>query len=159
METTLKKILIAGFKSCGIVLLDPQQILKQIPNLNSNTISDSWLRTFEGFLETRRDKETTVRTKKRRLTVPPGQSIAHSYTNSDDEDDPEVNIVLSNDEDEISVNKDIIGPIPGTNKSTQEKYVEKITMNLNISILATTFWSNICMMLELKKNIVNCFLA
>lgn len=51
-------------------------------------MSDSWLRTFEGFLEQQRRKETTVKTKKRRITVPSGKSIAHPNTNSDNEYDP-----------------------------------------------------------------------
>lgn len=37
-----EKNLIAGFEACGIVPLNPQNILKHIPNFNSNTLSDGW---------------------------------------------------------------------------------------------------------------------
>lgn len=123
------KNLIAGFESCGIVPLNPQKVLNHIPNSNSNAMSDSWLRTFEGFLEQQRRKETTVKTKKRRLTVPPGQSIAHPNNNSDDEDDPDINVVLS-DQDEISVNENLIEHIPKTSRSNQNNISHDVENNL-----------------------------
>lgn len=104
-------------------------ILNHIPNSNSNTMFDSWLRTFEGFLEQQRRKETTVKTKKRRLTVPPGQSIAHPNINSDDEDDPVINVVLT-DHDEISVNENLIEPIPKTSRSNQNNISHDVENNL-----------------------------
>lgn len=70
--------------------------------MDYDKLSDSWLRTFEGFLEVQRNKEVTVRTKKHGLAIPPGQSIVS--TNSDDED-------------EISDSDIMIEPNPGSSKT------------------------------------------
>lgn len=86
--------LISGFEACGIVPLNPNKVIQRIPSLSSK-LSDSWLRTFEGFLESRRKNETTIHTKKRRLTVPAGKSIV--TPGSDEEDDP-IDVVCSGDE-------------------------------------------------------------
>lgn len=69
------KNLKAGFAACGIVPFDPQQVLKRIPvkNIGNN---DSWLQSFEKHLENRHSNETSVRTKKKRLTIEPGKSVS-----------------------------------------------------------------------------------
>lgn len=66
--------------------------------------------------------------KKRRLTIPLGQIIAHPKTNSDDEDDPVINIVLL-DEDEISANEYFIELNPGTSRSTQNNILSNDVEN------------------------------
>lgn len=50
-------------------------------------------------------------------------------TNSDDEDDPVINVGLS-DQDEISVNENLIEPIPKTSRSNQNNISHDVENNL-----------------------------
>lgn len=69
------KNIIAGFQACGIVPLNPENILKRIPRENAYS-DNSWLNSFESHLAECRLDVTSTNTRRKRLTIPPGRSIS-----------------------------------------------------------------------------------
>ncbi|XP_050065205.1 uncharacterized protein LOC126554147 [Aphis gossypii] len=88
----------AGFEACGIVPFNPQNVLKRIPQRTTSS-GNSWLESFEEHLENKRSNETSLRIKKKRLTVPPGRSVAELVeTNVEHEDiDGDIEVIFDCD--------------------------------------------------------------
>lgn len=69
------KNIVAGFEACGIVPLNPENVLKRIRRENSYS-DNSWLNSFESHLAERRLNITSTNPRKKRLTIPAGRSMS-----------------------------------------------------------------------------------
>lgn len=116
------KNLKVGFGACGIVPFGPQQALKRIPRKDISN-NDSWLQSFKKQLREKRSNETSVQTKKKRLTVPPGKSVSgvnEPILEQYDIIDMEIifsddNIIeTDNEDDPVILNNPILIVVPST---------------------------------------------
>jgi len=119
------KNIIAGFEACGIVPLNPENVLKRIPRENSFS-DDSWLNSFESHLAERRLNVISTNPRKKRVTVPAGKSISELNTeivdtNSISNDIEDLEVVFSEEPVIDSINSEpennpIIIVIPTTDQ-------------------------------------------
>lgn len=68
----------AGFRACGIIPLDPRQVLKRLPGgrMNEEDNGPQWCQTFIEHLRATRTSETApLRQRRKKLAVPPGKAV------------------------------------------------------------------------------------
>jgi len=83
LEPHVKQNLLSGFRACGIVPLDRQEVLKKLPGQSSEASTSATVSAAViDMLGTLRygEKEETVRRRRRKVDVEPGRSVsAHDY--------------------------------------------------------------------------------
>lgn len=80
LKDTEKSNIIAGFRACGIVPLDRQQVLKRLPRQNTREDNGpAWCEAFTGHLQQLRSNDTQPkRQRRKKLSVPPGKAVTAS---------------------------------------------------------------------------------
>lgn len=76
INATSKKNIISGFKACGIIPLNPDEVLKRLPDYPKSTTANQVLSdTLLEFLQNTRSPASQPRIKRKRI-IEPGRSVA-----------------------------------------------------------------------------------
>lgn len=105
LEETSSQNIASGFKACGLIPLDREQVLKRLPKEHdTDNDKDIWSRSFEEQLSNAR-KHEPLRTRKKKNNVPPGLNLAATRP-SEDEPDSDIEVPLSRSQTQEPDNSD-----------------------------------------------------
>lgn len=101
---------ISGFRACGIIPFDRNQVLKRLPDSKTEDNKEVWSAAFEETLRSAREAQPTRQRRNKKNKVPAGQSITiRTLANEDEElmdiDNPERQELLSESDQENEPNE------------------------------------------------------